>query len=140
MLSDLALEIVGDTAIVWLLSPRASFRPRPAGGLARFTSSLPGYCLQVPRGSGSGLTARDPKGIGVHVHCHCKLRSLTIMCVSVFRHSDHLIGRRQSMQNPAHDHCSIPRLLQGSRSSVTQFVIQRCNLSRWATSRRLSGC
>lgn len=47
MLSDLALEVVGDTAIVWLLSPKAAFGARPTGGLARFTASLPGYCLQV---------------------------------------------------------------------------------------------
>lgn len=47
VLSDLALEIVGDAAIVWLLSPKAAIAARPAGGLARLTGSLPGYCLQV---------------------------------------------------------------------------------------------
>jgi Protein RETICULATA-related len=47
VLSDLALEVVGDAAIVWLLSPKAAIGPRPAGGLSRLTSSLPGYFLQV---------------------------------------------------------------------------------------------
>ena len=47
VLSDLALEVVGDAAIVWLLSPKAAIAPRAAGGLSRFTTSLPGYFLQV---------------------------------------------------------------------------------------------
>ena len=47
MLSDLALEVVGDAAIVWLLSPKAAIAPRPASGLSRLTLSLPGYFLQV---------------------------------------------------------------------------------------------
>ena len=50
VLSDLALEVVGDAAIVWLLSPKAAIGPRPAGGLSRLTSSLPGYFLQVGTG------------------------------------------------------------------------------------------
>jgi hypothetical protein len=47
VLSDLALEVVGDAAIVWLLSPKALIAPRPTGGLGRLTMSLPGYFLQV---------------------------------------------------------------------------------------------
>lgn len=44
-MSDLALEIVGDTAIVWLLSPKAAFAANAGGGGP--IASLPGYCLQV---------------------------------------------------------------------------------------------
>ena len=47
MLSDLALEVVGDCAIVWLLSPKAAFGAKPTGALASFYGSLPGYAFQV---------------------------------------------------------------------------------------------
>ena len=58
MLSDLALEVVGDAAIVWLLSPKAAIGPRPAGGLSRLTSSLPGYFLQVGAPSDEAAACR----------------------------------------------------------------------------------
>lgn len=58
VLSDLALEVVGDAAIVWLLSPKAAIGPRPAGGLSRLTSSLPGYFLQVGTGKSSTSSCR----------------------------------------------------------------------------------
>lgn len=45
VMSDLALEVVGDAAIVWLLSPKASFAAKAGGGGP--IASLPGYCLQV---------------------------------------------------------------------------------------------
>ena len=50
MASDMALEVIGDIAIVWCLSPRLRLGTRPATGFTRWTSSLPGSSLQV-RGS-----------------------------------------------------------------------------------------
>ncbi len=47
VMSDLSLEIIGDFAIVWLLSPKKSFSPAPEGGLSKFVSKLPGHSLQV---------------------------------------------------------------------------------------------
>ena len=46
-MSDLSLEIIGDFAIVWLLSPKKSFSAAPSGGLSQFVSRLPGHSLQV---------------------------------------------------------------------------------------------
>ncbi len=45
--SDLSLEIIGDFAIVWLLSPKVSFKPLPKSVLARAYKALPGHCLQA---------------------------------------------------------------------------------------------
>ena len=45
--SDMSLEILGDFAIVWLLSPRASFAPRSNSAIARVLRALPAHCLQV---------------------------------------------------------------------------------------------
>ena len=45
--SDLSLEIIGDFAIVWLLSPRKSFRPLPKSVLGRVYKALPGHALQA---------------------------------------------------------------------------------------------
>ena len=47
VMSDLSLEIIGDFAIVWLLSPKKSFSPAPIGGVSQFASQLPGHSLQV---------------------------------------------------------------------------------------------
>ena len=47
MCSDLSLEIIGDFAIVWLLSPKKTFGTAPVAGLALLTSKLPGHALQV---------------------------------------------------------------------------------------------
>ncbi|CAL5229142.1 g12415 [Coccomyxa viridis] len=47
VMSDLSLEIIGDFAIVWLLSPKKSFSAAPSGGLSLFASRLPGHSLQV---------------------------------------------------------------------------------------------
>lgn len=46
VLSDLALEIVGDISIVWLLSPKVSFSVAPASALARWSAALPGFASQ----------------------------------------------------------------------------------------------
>jgi hypothetical protein len=45
--SDMALEVIGDFAIVWLLSPRKNFSPRAASALSRAIAGLPAHCLQV---------------------------------------------------------------------------------------------
>lgn len=47
MASDLSLEIIGDFAIVWLLSPKANFRPLPKSVLGRAYKALPGHFLQA---------------------------------------------------------------------------------------------
>lgn len=47
VLSDLALEILGDFSLVWLLSPKTSFRVTKDAGLAAVISKLPGHCLQA---------------------------------------------------------------------------------------------
>lgn len=46
VMSDLALEVLGDLSMVWLLSPRRSFKRLPAKGLARKIAMLPGHCYQ----------------------------------------------------------------------------------------------
>ena len=47
MMSDLSLEIIGDFAVVWLLSPKKTFSAAPRSGLSQFISRLPGHSLQV---------------------------------------------------------------------------------------------
>ncbi len=105
MLSDLALEIVGDTAIVWLLSPKAAFGARPTGGLARFTASLPGYCLQV-----------SPRCGMLHVHASVPdvKHSHTSTTQACEVHSDLGLGRNTSARRCARQCLSPgPRTCQG---------------------------
>ncbi|KAK9835413.1 hypothetical protein WJX81_007941 [Elliptochloris bilobata] len=45
--SDLSLEIIGDFAVVWLLSPRRNFQPLPTRRLPMALAALPAHCLQV---------------------------------------------------------------------------------------------
>ena len=45
--SDMALEVIGDVAIVWCLSPRLRLGSRPVTGFTRWLSSLPGSSVQV---------------------------------------------------------------------------------------------
>ena len=47
MASDIALEVIGDFAVVCLLSPKCSFKQRPKSGLSRAISGLPGHAFQV---------------------------------------------------------------------------------------------
>ena len=47
MLSDMALEVIGDFAVVWLLSPTRSFSPVAKNSMARYINGLPGHALQV---------------------------------------------------------------------------------------------
>lgn len=47
MLSDMALEVIGDFAVVWLLSPTRSFSPAAKNSMARYINGLPGHALQV---------------------------------------------------------------------------------------------
>lgn len=47
VLSDVALEALGDISMVWLLSPRKSFKPLPGKGLPRRIAKLPGHWLQA---------------------------------------------------------------------------------------------
>ncbi|CAK0786940.1 hypothetical protein CVIRNUC_010154 [Coccomyxa viridis] len=47
VLSDLSLEVIGDFAIIWLLSPKKSFSRAPQGGLSHFAAGLPGHTLQI---------------------------------------------------------------------------------------------
>mmetsp|Transcript_6379 Transcript_6379/g.18369 ORF Transcript_6379/g.18369 Transcript_6379/m.18369 type:complete len:366 (-) Transcript_6379:765-1862(-) len=46
VLSDLALEVVGDVAIVWLLSPKVSFKGKPLSAMSKWAGNLPGFALQ----------------------------------------------------------------------------------------------
>lgn len=48
VMSDLSLEIIGDFAIVWLLSPKKTFAAAPTSAIGKITSQLPGHALQVP--------------------------------------------------------------------------------------------
>lgn len=47
VMSDLSLEIIGDFAIVWLLSPKKTFTAAPTSALGLAISKLPGHALQV---------------------------------------------------------------------------------------------
>ena len=42
-----AMQVIGDFAVVWLLSPRRSFQPPPTRRLAKALAALPAHCLQV---------------------------------------------------------------------------------------------
>ena len=41
------MQIIGDFAVVWLLSPRRDFQPPPTRRLAKALAALPAHCLQV---------------------------------------------------------------------------------------------
>lgn len=43
----MALEVIGDFAVVWLLSPTRSFSPTAKNSMARYINGLPGHALQV---------------------------------------------------------------------------------------------
>ena len=47
VMSDLSLEIIGDFAIVWLLSPKKRFGAAPTSAMGKLASHLPGHALQV---------------------------------------------------------------------------------------------
>ena len=47
--SDIALELIGDFAVVCLLSPKKSFLQRPKPGFSRVIAGLPGHAFQVLR-------------------------------------------------------------------------------------------
>ena len=49
--SDIALELIGDFAVVCLLSPKKSFLQRPKPGFSRVIAGLPGHAFQVSRSS-----------------------------------------------------------------------------------------
>ncbi len=57
-----ARQIIGDLAVVWLLSPRRNFRPPPVRPLAKALAAIPAHCLQVrPRpAERRGARARLP--------------------------------------------------------------------------------
>ncbi|GMH39518.1 hypothetical protein BSKO_07416 [Bryopsis sp. KO-2023] len=46
VLSDLALEVLGDFSLVWLLSSKASFKPAATSKFGKIISSIPGHTLQ----------------------------------------------------------------------------------------------
>ena len=48
--SDIALELIGDFAVVCLLSPKRSFKQRPTSGLGQAIAGLPGHAFQVTNG------------------------------------------------------------------------------------------
>ncbi len=50
MASDMALEVIGDVAIVWFLSPQLRLGSLPSSGFARWTRSLPASAVQVRPG------------------------------------------------------------------------------------------
>ena len=74
MLSDLSLEVIGDFAIIWLLSPKKSFGRAPQGGLSHFASGLPGHTLQV-----SMLCQYNPSAHNLVSHRQCCLPELRSM-------------------------------------------------------------
>ncbi len=78
-MSDLSLEIIGDFAIVWLLSPKKSFSAAPSGGLSLFASRLPGHSLQVlfpsPDHPHFPTKHQHVVGQGAEVPCFCASRS-----------------------------------------------------------------
>lgn len=45
--SDMALEIIADVSVVWLLSTKANFKPQAKGKLARAFAALPAHAFQV---------------------------------------------------------------------------------------------
>lgn len=47
MASDIALELIGDFAVVCLLCPKHSFRQPPKTGLSSAIGRLPGHAFQV---------------------------------------------------------------------------------------------
>ena len=47
MASDIALELIGDFAVVMLLSPKRTFRVAPTGSVARAVAGLPGHAFQA---------------------------------------------------------------------------------------------
>ena len=47
MASDMALEVIGDVAIVWFLSPQLRLGSLPSSGFARWTRALPGSSAQA---------------------------------------------------------------------------------------------
>ena len=47
MASDMALEVIGDIAIVWFLSPQLRLGRLPSSGFAKWTAALPGSSAQV---------------------------------------------------------------------------------------------
>ncbi|BDA50342.1 Protein RETICULATA-RELATED 4, chloroplastic [Coccomyxa sp. Obi] len=49
VMSDLSLEIIGDFAIVWLLSPKKTFGAAPTSAIGKIASQLPGHALQIGR-------------------------------------------------------------------------------------------
>lgn len=49
--SDMALEIIADVSVVWLLSTKANFKPQAKGKLARAFAALPAHAFQVPHAS-----------------------------------------------------------------------------------------
>ncbi len=81
-MSDLSLEIIGDFAIVWLLSPKKSFSAAPSGGVSLFASRLPGHALQVllpsPDHRNFPTKHQHVDGQGAEVPCSCRSLSLYI--------------------------------------------------------------
>ena len=41
------MQVIGDFAVVWLLSPRRDFQPPPTRRMAKALAALPAHCLQV---------------------------------------------------------------------------------------------
>ncbi|EIE22915.1 hypothetical protein COCSUDRAFT_66452 [Coccomyxa subellipsoidea C-169] len=86
VMSDLSLEIIGDFAIVWLLSPKKVFTAAPTSAIGRITSKLPGHALQI--GSFSlaqrlgTMLLRGTQFFGVGCLASCLGHSLTIFLVN----------------------------------------------------------
>ena len=74
VLSDLSLEVIGDFAIIWLLSPKKSFGRAPQGGLSHFAAGLPGHTLQA-----STLHRFSPSLVKIISHRQCCLPELQSM-------------------------------------------------------------
>ena len=48
--SDMALEVIADVTVVWLLSTKRSFKQPSKSAFARWSAALPAHALQVSSG------------------------------------------------------------------------------------------
>jgi len=104
--SDMSLEVLGDFAIVWLLSPKACFKPRADSALTRALRSLPSHAMQV--GSGyklqqrlGALALRGAQFFAVGFGAAAVGHSATIAAVSAQRKRGVLRGDKQTAANTA---------------------------------------
>lgn len=103
--SDMSLEILGDFAIVWLLSPRASFAPASTAPLARALRGLPAHSLQVGGYSLAqrvgALALRGAQFFGVGFGAAAVGHSLTLAALDSQKAAAAARGERVALAEPA---------------------------------------